>query len=208
MTPIRRGRTVFGMAAPRIVDPQGLYHVFSRGNFKQPIFLDEEHYRRFISGLTKVAERHKWVVLDWCLLTNHYHLFLRLQEDGLSAGMRELNGGFSRWSNRQTGRTWTGHLVKNRFGSVDVLREGHLLELVSYIPLNPVEAGLVAEPEDWPWSGYRATIGLEQPRPFHRPNELLRLLGRTRGEALRRYHALVREARARKEQASWSDQVA
>jgi REP element-mobilizing transposase RayT len=196
------------MAAPRIVDPNGLYHVFSRGNFKQPIFLDDDHYRRFVAATTKVAERYGWLVLDWCLLTNHYHLFIRLQDDGLSAGMRELNGGFSRWSNRQTGRTWSGHLVKNRFGSVDVIREGHLLELVTYIPLNPVRAGLVEEPQDWPWSGFRATVGLEHPFPFHRPSDLLRLLGSTRAGALRRYDLLVREAHARDGQASWSDQVA
>ncbi|HET7450097.1 MAG TPA: transposase [Gaiellaceae bacterium] len=196
------------MAPPRIIDPTGLYHVMSRGNFKQPIFLDNPHFEKYLALLERVVRHRKWIVLDWCLIPNHYHLLVRLQDDGLSEGMRELNGCFSRWSNLQTGRTKTGHLVKNRFLAIDVLREGHLFELLSYIPLNPVRAGLVSRPEAWPWSGYRATIGLEQRRPFHRPNELLRIVGPTRAEAIRRYEAIVREARVRDGRPTWSDQVA
>jgi len=196
------------MAKLRVIDPAGLYHVFSRGNYKAAIFLDERHGTKFLSLLRRVTERRHWTILDWCLMPNHYHLFLRLEDGGLSEGMRELNGCFSRWSNGMTGRTRTGHLVKNRFGAVDVMREGHLWEVLSYIPLNPVRAGLVRRPEDWPWSGYRATIGLEHPQAFHRPNELLRFLNDGTGDPRSRYIALVEDARVRDEGAKWSDQVA
>lgn len=196
------------VAHPREIDPTGLYHVFSRGNYKSTIFLDESHGTKFLALLRRVTERYHWTVLDWCLMPNHYHLFLRLEDGGLSEGMRELNGCFSRWSNRMTARTGTGHLVKNRFGLVDVLRDGHLWELFSYIPLNPVRAGLVRRPDEWPWSGYRATIGLEHPQVFHRPYALLRLLAADGGDPRTRYIALVEEARVRDEEAKWSDQVA
>jgi putative transposase len=200
--------TVGRMAPPRLVDPQGLYHVFSRGNYRAPIYIDESHGTKYLSLLARVSARRRWCVLDWCLLPNHFHLLIRLTDDGLSDGMRELNGCFSRWSNRQTGRTGTGHFVKNRFGSVDVIREGHLWELLAYIPLNPVKAGLVRRPEDWPWSGYGATIGLEHPRMFHRPAELLRFFEAGRREAISRYVALVEEARGRESRRNSSDQVA
>jgi REP element-mobilizing transposase RayT len=196
------------MAPPRAIDPTGLYHVFSRGNYKAPIFLDDDHFAKYLRLLTRVVARRRWTVLDWCLMPNHYHLFLRLEDGGLSEGMRELNGCFSRWSNRQTGRTGTGHLVKNRFGLVDVIREGHLWTMLEYVPLNPVRGGLVSRPEDWPWSGYRATIGLEHPYAFHRPHELLRLLGDGHSDPRSRYIALVEKARVRDEEAKWSDQVA
>lgn len=195
------------MAPLRILDPTGLYHVFSRGNYKAPIFLDHAHYTKYLSLLTRVTRRRRWLVLDWCLMTNHFHLLIQLQAGGLSEGMREINGCFSRWSNRETGRTGTGHLVKNRFGCVDVIRDGHLWKVLSYIPLNPVRAGLVERPEDWVWSGYRATIGLEHPRAFHEPSRVLRLFSGDRREAVLRYTAFVEEARVQKGQEKWSDQA-
>jgi REP element-mobilizing transposase RayT len=211
------------IAPLRVIDPNGLYHVMSRGNFRATIFLDEHHYAKYLELLTRVAKRQSWCVLDWCLIPNHYHLLIQLTDDGLSAGMRELNGCFSRWSNLQTGRTRTGHVVKNRFGSVEMAEEGHLFEVMRYIPNNPVKAGLVQQPADWPWSGYRATVGIENPFPFHRPAELLSYFGPDSGEALRRYRSFVQEGRDQKDRAdalgppvskamsqhatNWSDQV-
>jgi REP element-mobilizing transposase RayT len=193
------------MAPLRNIDPEGLYHVFSRGNYKAAIFLDRRHYDKYLSLLARVACRRRWVILDWCLMPNHFHLLIQLQAGGLSDGMRELNGCFSRWSNIQTRRSGTGHFVKNRFGCADVIREGHFWNLLSYIPLNPVRAGIVERPEEWSWSGYRATIGLEHPRPFHEPARLLRFFSGHRREAVRHYIALVEEARVRGRQVDWSD---
>jgi REP element-mobilizing transposase RayT len=193
------------MAPLRAIDPRGLYHVFSRGNYKGVVFRDQAHCLKYLSLLQRVTQRRRWAIFDWCLMPNHFHLLIQLESGGLSEGMRELNGCFSRWSNRRTGRTGTGHLVRNRFGCVDVIREGHLWNLLSYIPLNPVRAAITERPEEWPWCGYRATIGLEHPRPFHRPAGLLRFFSDDRCEAVRRYVAFVEEARARGRQGDWSD---
>jgi REP element-mobilizing transposase RayT len=195
------------VAPPREIDPQGTYHVMSRGNFRQRIFLDEGHYAKYMRLLTRVARRRRWVVLDWCLIENHFHLVIELTEGGLSDGMRELNGCFARWSNLQTGRTGTGHLFKNRFRCRPLLTDGHFWEVLRYVPLNPVRAKLVPLPEDWPWSGYRATIGREHPRPFHQPGQLLRLFAVSPPTALRRYRAFVSEGLGRPDQAPWSDEV-
>jgi putative transposase len=168
----------------------------SRGNFRATIFLDDDHYAKYVELLGRVARRRDWRVLDWCLIPNHYHLLIQLTDDGLSAGMRELNGCFSRWSNLQTRRTYTGHVLKNRFGSVEVVDEGHLFEVMRYIPNNPVKAELAPRPEDWPWSGYQATVGVEYPYPFHKPAELLEYFGPFGGDALRRYRAWVADGQA------------
>lgn len=193
------------MAPPREVDPVGIYHVMSRGNFRQPIHLDEAHYAKKTRLLARVARRRRWIVLDWCLITNHHHLVIQLTEGGLSEGMRELNGCFSRWSNIETGRTNTGHLVKNRFRSVSVDEEGHFWELTRYIPINPVAHGEAKTIEEWPWSGYRANIGLEHPYPFHQPAELLRYFGADPASAVERYRAFVHEGLIRGGHVTGSD---
>jgi putative transposase len=200
------GPTVDRMAPPRDIHPRALVHTMSRGNFRQETFLDGAHYRRYLDLLERVAARRLWSVLDWCLIPNHFHLLIQLNCGGLSAGMRDLNGGFSRWSNAQTGRTGTGHLWKNRFTAVEVEEQEHFLETARYIPNNPVEAGLVDRPEDWPWSGYRATVGLERPRRFHDLRQLLAYFGTRPQTAKVRYIQFVRDGLVRSGHASWSDQ--
>jgi putative transposase len=194
------------VAPLREIDPTGIYHVMSRGNFRQPIHLDDGHYAKKIRLLARVAKRKRWIVLDWCLITNHHHLVIQLTEGGLSEGMRELNGCFSRWSNLQTGRTNTGHLIKNRFRSVSVTKESHFWELMRYVPINPVAHGEAKVIEHWPWGGYRATIGLEHPYPFHQPAELLRYFGANPMTAVERYRAFIYEGLVRGGHVPGSDQ--
>jgi REP element-mobilizing transposase RayT len=194
------------VAPPREIDPQGVYHVMSRGSFRQRVFLDDDHHMRYLQLLQRVTDRRRWIVLDWCLMPNHVHLVIQLTEGGLSSGMRELNGCFSRWSNVRTGRTNTGHLWKNRFKSLDLVDDVHFRQVLRYVPNNPVAAGLVAHPEDWPWSGYRATIGLEYPYKFHQPPELLRYFADRPALALRRYMEFVNSSPVPDEHDIWSDQ--
>jgi putative transposase len=198
--------TVVQVAPPRDIHPTALVHVMSRGNFKQETFLDGAHYRRYLDLLESVAARRVWSVLDYCLIPNHFHLLIQLNRGGLSSGMRDLNGGFSRWSNAQTGRTGTGHLWKNRFTGVEIVEHEHFLEATRYIPNNPVAAGLVDRPEDWPWSGYRATVGLERPRRFHDTVQLLAYFGTRPKIAVARYAQFVRDGLVRSGHVSSSDQ--
>lgn len=179
----------------------------SRGNYRQTIFPDDDHYAKFVRLLTRVSRRQRWVVLDWCLMPNHFHLVIQLVEDGLSDGMQELNGCYSRWSNARSGRTGTGHLVKNRFRDVRLKRDAHFWELMRYVPLNPVRAKLVEHPQDWRWSGYRAMIGLEHPQAFHQPAEALRFFAASPAVALRRYQQFVDDGRVHEGPDPWSDQL-
>ena len=108
-------------------------------------------------------------------MTNHYHLLLEIPRGGLSVGMRELNGGYSRWANRRHARS--GHLFHNRFGSTRVETDPHLLEVCRYVVLNPVRAGLCPTPKTWGWSSYRACAGLERAPRFLALSVLLQLFG-------------------------------
>jgi putative transposase len=179
------------VAPLRILDPTGLYHVMSRGNYRQGIFPDDAHSSRYLSLLERVTVRRKLIVVDWCLMPNHVHLLIQLTDGGLSEGMRELNGCYSRWSNSVRQLTGTGHLVRNRFKAIPVTTDSYLLALLRYIPMNPVQAELVDAPAAWTLSGFRATAGLEHPRPFHRPDHALRCFSNDPQKARRLYRRHV-----------------
>ena len=142
---------------PRISIANGIYHVTARGNRLQPIYLDDEDDRLFLGLLDKVAARHEWHCLSFCLMTNHYHLALRTPNANLSIGMQWLNGEYARWFNERRG--FKGHVFEKRFGGVLVETDAHLLEVFRYLALNPVRAGLCAEPHEWRWSSYKAMLG-------------------------------------------------
>lgn len=147
------------MARPlRIEFPGALYHVTSRGNARQRIFLDDRDNGRFLDLLGKTVERFHWVCHAFCLMVNHYHLMIETPEANLSEGMHYLNAGFCQAYNKR--HATVGHLFQGRFKAIVVDRESYLLELSRYVVLNPVRAGMVPRPEDWPWSSYRLTAGL------------------------------------------------
>ena len=153
------------MARPlRLEFPGALYHVTSRGNAQADIYLDDPDRRIFLRILGATIRRYGWVLHAYCLMGNHYHLLLETPQPNLSRGMRQLNGVYTQCFNRRHQRV--GHVFQGRFTAILVERESYLLVLARYVPLNPVRAGLVASAEQWPWSSYRATAGLEPAPPW------------------------------------------
>jgi hypothetical protein len=92
-------------------------------------------------------------------MTNHIHLAIQVGELPLSRGMQNLSFRFTRWINWRQKRT--GHLFQGRYKAVLVDGDSYLLELVRYIHLNPVRAGMVEDPAEYPWSGHRGYLGME-----------------------------------------------
>jgi REP element-mobilizing transposase RayT len=154
----------------RIEAPGGFYHVHTRGNDRQAISFGNWSGRLFVGELARAARRHGWRILAYCLMTNHYHLVLQIDER-LSAGMCELNGRFatkSNWTNKRVdhlfGRRFTSHLIED---------DGYLLESVRYVLLNPVRSAAgIDRPETWRCSSARATLGFE-PAPAWLDTELV-----------------------------------
>lgn len=146
------------MARPlRIEFPGGLYHVTSRGNSREAIYLEDGDKELFLGVLVDVRNRFNWRVHAYCLMGNHYHLLIETQDGNLSKGMRQLNGVYSQSFNRIHGRV--GHVFQGRYKAIMVQKEAYLLELARYIVLNPVRARMVRSAKDWSWSSYRATAG-------------------------------------------------
>jgi putative transposase len=172
----------------RIEHPGAYYHVGSRGNNGRPIMLDDADGAEFVSLLAKIAIAERWSVVAWCLMTNHYHLVLQI-EDRLSRGMQSLNGTFSKRFNRRHGRE--NHLFRNRFYSRLLKTDADLLEACRYTVLNPVRAGICQRPEQWRWSSFRACAGLELPPSFLADAQLLKLFANDPARARAEYREFI-----------------
>jgi putative transposase len=125
-----------------------LYHVTSRGNARNLIYLQDDDFELFLQILANVCERYNWVVHAYCLMNNHYHLLVETPYANLSQGMRQLNSVFTQSKNRKHHRV--GHLFQGRYKAILIDKDAYLLELCRYIVLNPVRANMVSSPEEWP----------------------------------------------------------
>jgi putative transposase len=153
------------MARPLRIDIAGaLHHVTSRGNERRPIFRSNQDREAFLQFLAETVKRFGWSVTAWVLMTNHFHLVIQTPEANLSRGMQWLNGTYADWFNRRRQRS--GHLFQGRFKSFLIEQQTYSAEVLRYVVLNPVRANMVARPEQYRWSSYRATAGLEAAPPW------------------------------------------
>jgi REP element-mobilizing transposase RayT len=144
---------------PRIHLAGGLYHVILRGNGGQDLFVSPADRSLFYRLLDQGRERFGHRIHGFCLMSNHVHLVIQAGERPLARAMQSLASRYARQFNRQSGRK--GHLFQGRYQALIVDSESYLLELVRYVHLNPVRAGLAADPAAYPWSGHRAYLGEE-----------------------------------------------
>src|SRR5260370_14658698 len=182
------------MSRPLRLDfPAAIGHVTTRGNEKRDIVRDDDDRRRFVSLLAHTVVEQRWLLDAWVSMSNHYHLLVETPEVGLSDGVQWLNEMCAMTFNEKYERV--GHLFQGRFKGILVEREGHLLELLRYIVLNPVRCGAVRFAGDCPWSNYRATAGLEFAAPWLEVEWTLRQFGPDRVTAQAGYRNFVADAR-------------
>ena len=160
---------------PRADVPAGYYHVTTRGNRNEAVFLDDVDRTWFLTLLTRLAARESWQCLAYCLMTSHYHLVLTVPNDSLPRGMRWLNGLYAQAFNARHDRR--GHLFGGRYRLSYIESERHLAEACRYVVCNPVRAGLCDHPGEWVWSSYRASAGVEPAAGCLALSELRSLFG-------------------------------
>ena len=177
--------------APRDFVPDAYYHVYSRGSNRQAIFAFDTDRTDFLICLARVVARYELTCLAYCLMTNHYHLILRSRDGQLSRAMKALNGRYALRFNRRYGRD--AHLFKNRFAAVLQTSASQLLWTLRYAVRNPVVKGMCASPEEWPWSSYRASAGLEQAPAFLDVAGVMKFFGDEFERAVARYRDFVSE---------------
>lgn len=165
---------------PRVYYPGAIYHVMARGVDGRNIFIDDQDRAAFLDGMRLIAREASAEIIAYCLMGNHFHLAVKVGAVPLSAFMQRLLTAYCMRFNRRHDRT--GHLFQARYKAILCLDDRYLAGLIRYIHLNPVRAGLVPAPQDWPWSNFKPgeRIGDEimdfDPWPKGQDSDLLRNL--------------------------------
>jgi len=178
------------MARPlRLEYPGAVWHVTSRGHNKQDIYFSDDDRILFTGMLADAVRRYGWILHEYAMMTNHYHLVIETPTTTLSRGMKWLNSKYAQRFNRIHDRC--GSLFQGRFKGFLVDKETYLLQLMRYVALNPVRAGLVKRPEDHKWSSYRATAGYDRPSDWAGSSWTLNRFGEDRASQQLEYRKFV-----------------
>jgi REP element-mobilizing transposase RayT len=172
---------------PRLDIPYVLHHVIVRGIEKRDIFADDSDKERFVARLSALLTKGSMKCFAWSLMSNHFHLLLMPTMVSLSETMRCLLTGYAVYFNRKYQRS--GHLFQNRYKSILCEEEPYFLELVRYIHLNPLRAGLVADMaglDHYPWSGHAVLLG-NRTMEGQEKDEVLARFGKTKARAMLGY---------------------
>jgi REP element-mobilizing transposase RayT len=145
---------------PRLLVP-GIYHLTAHGSDNRYLFLGDGDRKDFLARLSAICERFELALLSYVLMGSHYHALLRIADARLSKALQWLHTEYSRFQNRLHGRS--AHLFRAHPDTREITSDAHLISAARYLARNPVEAGMVADPLDWPWSSARAHAGLERP---------------------------------------------
>jgi len=150
------------MGRPLRIEYSGaIYHATSRGDRQEPIFRDADDKRLLLDIVDQAMGRLDAEMFAFCLMGNHYHFVLRTRKPNLSRLMRHINGEYTRAFNKRHGLV--GHVFQGRYHAILVDSDAYLINACRYVELNPVRAGLVDSVDAWPWSSYRAHLGLARP---------------------------------------------
>ncbi len=185
--------------APRQFIENGIYHVMSRGVKQSRIFRYDEDRLDFLRLVRLTQNDHPFILHDYSLMDNHYHLLLQPTIGSLSKIMQSINSVYSNRFNQRHGTT--GHVLQGRFQSIPVETDAYLTTVSRYIQLNAYRAGIVSRPEDYRWSNYQATI-LGIADPIADPHFVLGYFGTNPARQREAYRRYVEEAMTQPEPVS------
>lgn len=175
---------------PRIQYPGAFYHIIVRGNQQQDIFQDDQDRIEYLNRVDLYKERRDFVLYAYVLMRNHVHLLIETPKEPISKIMQLINFTYTRYFNRKYGKV--GHLFQGRYKSYLCDRDEYLLALVRYIHLNPVRAGAVKTPDQYPWSSHTEYLGKR--RGAVDTARVLRLFSEKPVQARRLYLEFISEA--------------
>jgi REP element-mobilizing transposase RayT len=175
----------------RIDAPGAIHHIICRGIEGQNIFWDESDHTDFLQRLEKILDETNAPCFAWSLLPNHFHLLLRTGNAPIATVMLRLLSGYAGRFNRRHHRS--GHLFQNRYKSILCQENKYLLELVRYIHLNPLRAGIVAttkQLDNFEYCGHGVLLGLRK-CDWQEVDFVLSLFGKSVWAARRTYHTFI-----------------
>lgn len=137
----------------RLIPEEGIFHVITRGNNRMEVFHEDEDYGKYLEILSSIQSLHPFQLYHYCLMTNHVHLLLETQLNSpLSQIMKKLNLTYALYYKKKYRHV--GHFWQDRFKSLLIEKDIYLLACGAYIELNPVKAGIVKDPINYPHSSY------------------------------------------------------
>jgi REP element-mobilizing transposase RayT len=175
---------------PRLHYSGAMYHVITRGNNRQKIFLTEENYKTFLEYLKQIKEKKPFNLYAYCLMPNHIHLLIEVKNEPLSEIMHRLLTGYTKHFNL-TNKKW-GHLFQGRYKAILCEKDSYLMELARYIHLNPVRAKMVKKPSEYRWSGHKNYLNISKDTLIDE-DELLKYFSLDKAEARKLYEHFVRD---------------
>ena len=141
-------------AGSRLILDNAVYHIITRGNQEQKVFMGDVDYNTYLSLLRVYKKRHKLKLYSWCLMPNHVHFVAQLaRKEDLCKFMAGLNRAYTAYFNIKYGKV--GHLWQGRFKSKILYKDRYLLDCINYIELNPVRANMIEGAFDYKYSSYK-----------------------------------------------------
>lgn len=175
---------------PRFFVPGQPLHIIQRGNNREPTFASDDDYHLYLECLKDAAATHGLAIHAYVLMTNHVHLLASPEsETSLPKTLQSVGRRYVQYFNHTHGRT--GTLWEGRYKATLIDTEPYLFTCMRYIEMNPVRAGMVDHPGDYPWSSYRANAQGDASELLT-PHSLYRRLGKTVTERQAAYRQLFR----------------
>lgn len=188
---------------PRLTVPDLPHHVIHRGNNRAAIFLDASDHERMLDLLGECATREHVAIHSYVLMSNHLHLLVTpATSEGLPRLMQAVGRRYVQGFNKRHQRT--GTLWEGRYRATAIQTERYVLACMAYIDLNPVRAGMVVRPEDYPWSSYLHYRGLRADKLLT-PHPIWWQLGNTPFEREARYGERVAQGLSADDQQALTD---
>ncbi len=175
---------------PRLFVSGATYHVYCRVARGEFVFDDPYEAEEFVKAVRQVCDLDDWKVLAWCLMGNHYHLVIETSSVPLWRSILRLQAHVARGFNRR--RSYLGRLWQSRYRARIVDSQDYFRQVVAYVHLNPVAAGVVGDPVDYPNSGHREIVGHRPPRLVDLSSVLVGFDDSLGHDARERYLAWVR----------------
>lgn len=177
------------MARPlRLSFENAFYHITARGNRREKIFYSDRDKEIFLKKLEEMLIKYSMICQAYCLMDNHYHLFIKTTQPNLSQGIHYLNSSYTNWFRNK--HQITGPIFQGRFKSILVDADNYALMLSAYIHLNPLRAGIIRQLKDYPWSSYLDYLNLRKSN-ISDPSFVLNLIDNNILKSIKKYREYV-----------------
>ena len=172
----------------RLSFENAFYHITARGNRREKIFYSDRDKEVFLKKLEEMLIKYSMICQTYCLMDNHYHLFIKTTQPNLSQGIHYLNSSYTNWFRNK--HQVIGPIFQGRFKSILVDADNYALILSAYIHLNPLRAGIIRQLEDYPWSSYLDYLNLRKSN-ISDPSFILNLIDNNTFKSIKKYRKYV-----------------